>query len=326
MAKKHPLPFPVCQASTPGAPRDPIPNYIPAYTINLLAGASGVGKTAFCASTLAVNFRDNRPVFGHATSPLPAIGVINADRGWTTGAGEWFRRAGYSDVRYYSMADDPSFDPRRLRRKWDRPQLLIEFISRLQLPPESLVFVDPISLFLGGNLLDYDACACACHEIRKFQREAKLTSIATAHSSKLKTDQKERYARLQDRILGSTALLGYSDTQMYLASPEETDQPYYTFLLHSHLAPAEFYQLSRDEQGLFVNYAPADEGNCTRLLLLFPLDETPVEFKDLVQVAAGIPLSRATVARVLELLLARGRITRVKHGVYRRLTLDMGVL
>jgi hypothetical protein len=265
-----------------------------------------------------VKFRDNKPIFGHQPSQLPAIGIINADRGWDTGAGEWFRRVGFADVRAYSMADDPSFDPRRLRRKFDRPALLMEFIAKLKLPHESLVFIDPISLFLGGNLLDYDTCACACHEIRKFQKEQKLHSIATAHSSKLKTDQKDRYARLQDRILGSTALLGYSDTQMYLASPDETGQPYYTFLLHSHLAPAEFYQLQRDEQGLFVPYAGDDEGNCSRVLLLFPDDGTPVPFKSLCQLAAAIPLSVATLKRVLAVLVERWRIEKVKHGVYAR--------
>jgi AAA domain len=332
MAKKIAPDDPTCQPGNPPTPvlefpkavpplppRHPLPRYLQSYTLNLLAGASGVGKTALCAGSLAVNFRDNTPVFGHQPSPLPAIGVINADRDWESGAGEWFSRAGFSDIRYYSMADDPLFDPRRLRRKFDRPSLLMEFAGKLKLPPESLLFVDPISLFLGGNLLDYDTCACCCHEIRKWQREVKLTSVATAHSSKLKADQKDRYARLQDRILGSTALLGYSDTQMYLASPEETGEPYYTFLLHSHMAPAEFFKLSRDEQGLFVPYSGDDEGNCSRVLLLFPDDETPVAVKTLVGHAAAIPLSRATLYRVLAVLVERERIEKYGHGQYRRL-------
>jgi GTPase SAR1 family protein len=331
MPKERAPEDPSCQVGKPASPviefpkavppppsRHPIPGYIHAYTINLLAGASGVGKSALLASLMAVKFRDALPIFGHPTTKLPAIGVINADRDWESGAGEWFRRAGFSDIRYYSMADDPTFDPRRLRRKFDRPQLLIEFIGKLQLPKDSLVFVDPISLFLGGNLLDYDTCACACHEIRKFLKDAKITSIDTAHSSKLKADQKDRYARLQDRILGSTALLGYSDTQMYLAAPEETGEPFYTFLLHSHLAPAEFHQLARDEQGLFVPYATSDEGNCTRVLLLFPDDGTHVAFADLAKLANALPLSIATLKRVIDVLITRHRVTRVKHGVYQR--------
>ena len=78
-----------------------------------------MGKTALLAS-LARAFRDNRPIFGHQPAPLPAVGVINADRGWARGAGVWFTRAGFADVRYYSMADDPTFDARTLRRRFER--------------------------------------------------------------------------------------------------------------------------------------------------------------------------------------------------------------
>ena len=43
----------------------------------------------------------------------------------------------------------------------------------------------------GGNLLDYDTCAVACHEIRGILRTRGLTLVATAHASKLKADPKE---------------------------------------------------------------------------------------------------------------------------------------
>ena len=55
---------------------DPIPRIIPAYGISLLAGAPNVGKTALLAS-MARSFRDNRLIFGHQPSVVPAIGVIN---------------------------------------------------------------------------------------------------------------------------------------------------------------------------------------------------------------------------------------------------------
>jgi len=299
---------------------DLIRDRLVARGINLFAGASGVGKTAFL-STLVRNLRDGRLILGHQPRPVPAIGVINGDRGWDRGAGEWYRRAGVTEIKHYSMQDDRSFDVKRLRRKWDRPQLLFEMVGKLALPRGSALIVDPISLFLGGNLLDYDACACACMEIHRFLDEFDFTAICTAHSAKLKADKQERYLRMQDQILGSTALLGYTDSQMYLASPEETGKPYYTFLLHSHLAPPEFHALERDEQGLFVPYSGADEGNCTRVLALFPDDATEVSAKVLVELAEGIPLSRATLYRVLEVLLERERIAKAGHGTYRRIVL-----
>lgn len=296
---------------------DPLPNIIPAYGISLLAGAPNAGKTALLAS-LACQFRDALPIFGHQPLVLPAIGVVNADRSWARGAGVWFARAGFADVRYYSMADDPSFDPRSLRRRYERTQRLTEFIDRLQLPPESLLFVDPIGLFLGGNLLDYDSCAVACHEIRAALAVRKLTLIASAHSSKLKADKRDRYTKLTDQILGSTAIYGFSDTQMFLASPEETGKPYFTFLWHSHLAPPELFELMRDERGLFVPYDAADQGNCGRVLMLFPQDGSEISLRALRTAAEAIPVSRPTLHRVLQVLLDRQRIVKLRHGVYCR--------
>ena len=300
---------------------DPLPNIIPFGGISLLAGCSGIGKTALMA-TLARNFRDNRPIFGHQPSVLPGIGVVNVDRNWARGgAGLWFERAGYADVKHYSMIDDVTFNSRCLRKKFERTQRLAEFFDRLELPPGSLIFVDPIGMFLGGNLLSYDDCAVSCCEIREALRARSFTVLATAHAGKLKSDRKERYLRLQDSVLGSTAIFGFSDTQLYLASPEETGEPYYTFMWNSHMAKPEVFYLQRDEQGLFVPYDGADQGNCGRVLLLFPDDGAEVEWKTLKGYASSIPLSEATLKRVLGVLIDRGRVEKPRHRFYRKLPL-----
>jgi len=125
--------------------------------------------------------------------------------------------------------------------------------------------------------------------------------------------------RLQDQILGSTAIFGFSDTQMYLASPEEIGERYYAFLWHPHGARPETFHLSRDERGLFVPYAgTSDEGNCERVLALIPEDGAEISFVELRRVALAVPLSSATLKRVLQTLIERERIVRVRHGSYRR--------
>lgn len=299
---------------------DPLPRIIPAGGISLLAGAPNVGKTALLA-TLLRQLRDGKLVFGHQPNPVTAIGLITADRGWLRGAGEWFKRIGYGDILHYSMVDDAEFDPRSLRRRFERTQRLADFTDRLKLPAGALLCVDPVSLFLGGNLNDYDGCAIACHEIRAMLRDRALTMMGTAHSAKLRADKRDRYLRLQDQILGSTAIFGFSDTQMYLASPEEINKPYYAFLWHPHAAPCETFRLERDEQGLFVPYAGADQGNCARLLALLPEDGAEQPLPALLELAEALPLSRATVYRVLETLIERERVVKVRVGVYRRLVI-----
>jgi hypothetical protein len=298
---------------------DLLPNIIPYRSVSLLSGAAGLGKTALLAG-IAKAFRDGTPIFGHQPNPVAEIGIIIADRGWDRGARVWFDRAGFPEIKRYSMPDDLTFDPRCLRKKFERTARLGEFIDKLRMPERSLLFVDPIGLFLGGNLLDYDACAVACHEIRVLLRNRGLTLVATAHSGKLKADKNERYSRLQDQILGSTALLGFSDTQMVLASPEETGQRHYTFMWLSHLAPPETFLLERNSEGIFaladVDGAGVDSSH--RILALFPPDGSETTLGQLTTLAEAIPLTMKTVQRALAQLIAEGRVEKVRRGYYRR--------
>lgn len=298
--------------------QSPLPKILPPGGISILAGAPNVGKTALMAGLLR-DLRDGRPIFGRTSIAPPAIGYLNADRSWANGSGIWFERVGYPEIHQYSMVDDPQFNPKRLRKKHERTDILASFIDSLQLPPGALICVDPIALFLGGNLLDYDSCAVACMEIRTYLRLRQYTMLATAHSAKIKADKKERYMRLQDQVLGSTAISGFTDTMMYLASPQEMGKPYFQFLWHPHSSPAEVFQLEQDEQGLFQPYSGADEGNQARVLTLFPTDGSVITLAILCELAEQYPLSRATVKRVLEALIDVGKVTKVAYGLYSRI-------
>lgn len=307
--------LPPCQDLIPYA--DPVPHILPKGGISLLAGAPNVGKTALVASFLR-DLRDGRLVFGRQANPVAGIGYINADRSWGKGSGAWFGLVGFPDIPQYTMSDDTTFNPKRLRKKHERTDILASFIDGLKLPPHSLICVDPIALFLGGNLLDYDSCAVACLEIRAYLRSRDYTLLATAHAAKIKADKKERYLRLQDQVLGSTAISGFTDTMMYLASPQETGKPYFSFVVHPHSAKPDVFQLEQGDDGLFQPYSGADSANQTKVLALFPEDGSVIAFAVLVELADQYPLSRGTVKRVLDELIDVGKVAKVAHGIYAR--------
>lgn len=300
---------PACQV-----PDDILPHFLPGGGISILAGAPNVGKTALVA-TLLRDIAAGRTVFGHQPRAGVSIGYVNTDRSWAKGAGLWLQRAGVELV-HYSLADDASFNPKRLRRKFERVDVLASLIDSLKLPPDSLVNVDPVSIFLGGNLLDYDACMCACLELRAYLRERRYTLLGLAHSGKLKADKGDRYVRVTDQILGSTAIAGFSDAILYLASPEELAKSYYQLAWHPHGAKAEIYKLERDEQGLFTPYMGVDDANKRRVLQVLPFLPDALALGAIVEAAQQFPLSRATVKRVLEALIDDNLIQKARFGQY----------
>lgn len=295
---------------------DPIPGIIHFSSLNILAGSSGVGKTCLM-SWMLTKFRDGTPLFGQPVHTPTKIGYLCADRGWM-GARYWLTKAGYGDIAFYSLADDPKFTPTRLRNKNQLTAILSESFDLLSLPPGALVVVDPLALFMGGSPNDYHAVAVACLEIRRLLTARQITLLGLAHASKQRADKKDRYLRLQDRILGSAANLGYADTQMYLAAPEETGEKFYTFLWHPHTAPAQHFPLGRDKDGMFVPWAEsiqaAEEGS---ILANIPEDGSEVTYQLLTQVAG---VAQSTLFRKLNEMISEGLIERspTNAGAYRR--------
>lgn len=306
----------------------PLPRILDTPSLNMLAGASGIGKTALIAS-IACRFRDGAKLFGHQITAPPAVGYLSADRGGAS-ARLWFDAAGYPDIPQYSLVDDAGFDIKQLMGKYGGADLLAYCIDQVQLPPGSLLFIDPIALFVGSNLLDYRAVAIACISIQRWLTKHPYCLIGVCHTSKQKGDAKDRYLRPQDRILGTGALLGYTSTQMYLMAPEESgsEDGCHTFLWNPHHAREESFQMKKGPEGLFVideAQVPLStelEADLMALLMLFPPADRAISTAQLVKmlntdVGHG-PLPQRTLTRRLRTLEERRYIWQPRKGLWAR--------
>lgn len=313
-------------------PPDPLPPVLLGASINLLAGAPGTGKSTFLA-WMSRQVQDRTPLWGRQWGPIPWHGIICADRSWQRSTSMWFTLEGMEQLPAYSLQDDRGFRKGRLRRRDQRIGVFEHALDALaplpgkQYPLGSLVYVDPLAIFLGGNLLDYDTCAVACSELREICLDRGLTIIGTAHASKQRNDPKDRYLRLQDRILGSTALFGYTDTQMYIASPEEVGKPYYGFLWHPHHAPPATFKFLRGPDGRFKPDGvvedkappaglPSEEAPSFPEWLQDALSSGPKSTSELIMIAQANSTSRATLNRLLQALQGAGTICKPRHGQY----------
>lgn len=298
----------------------PLEPVLLAGSVNLLAGTSGVGKTAFLAF-LAKQLQHQAPVFGvePSLSSPPYQAYIGTNRSWKHSSSKWFNLEGVT-LPHYSLVDDAAFKKRRMRGKADRLAVLTECLHKVSpdgksFPPGALVYVDSLALFLGGNLLDSDAVAVALLEVRELCQDlGHVSLIGTMDASKPKSDKKQGYARLQDHILGSTSLYTYSDTQMFLAAPEELKTKTYTFLWAPHHSKPRTLALSRDDAGRFLSEETT--AIVAASWIVGALAGGPLRFVELFKLAVERDLSRKTLQRQLDLEIDSGRVRKVSHGTY----------
>jgi len=301
----------------------PLPPILLARSVNLLAGSSGAGKTALLAF-LARQLRDGHGVLSAPAPSAPPFQAYigGADKSWEHSSSKWFGLEGV-ELPHYALSDDRTFQKRRLRTKTDRIAILHECLCKVapnatSFPRGSVVYLDPGTLFLGGNLLDYDACAVACAEIRELcQQMGDLCLVATVHAGKVKSDKKQGYARLQDQILGSAGLFGYSDTQMFLASPQEMRAKTATFLWSPHHAQEEVFQLGRGKTGRFLSVEDTELEAASWIVKVLALaPESALQFVDLLKEAIDRNLSKSSLHRLLDREIEAGRVRKVGHGKY----------
>ena len=305
---------------------DPIPGIIPFGTITVFAGAPGVGKTTMLIDWIA-RWLDGRPIWGQATTKPTAICYLAADRGWTNNQ-LLLTRIGYPTIPHYSLADDPNFDLKELMQPFNALDLFHRALDVCNdgtpPPPGALVIVDPASpVFVAGNQNAARDVARTLLGMLREVHQRQITLIITAHFGKQTGDKTARYTRPQDRIAGSFAFSGFSDTQMYLVEPELPDTPYYTFGWNPRLSPPQEFPCTRDvNTGLFIPYDKIkDDLTAGQVLECIDMD-APVAVSIIRERALQQGHSRATVTRALTKLLDDRLIARLGRGRYQRARLN----
>lgn len=306
----------------------PIPTYMPAWQPHLLSGPSGVGKTCFCA-WWATRLRDGDPIFGKPTNPLPWIGMITTDREQEDTL-LWYEIAGWPTIPRYSAVDAyDEFNYFRIKNPEIALSKLTTIIDHMQVPPNGLLILDPISMWAGGDLNKYDRVMPAMGALSQLCLRRKLTILGIAHTGKQRADPTANYARAQDKILGSMALLGSSGTQMALEGPTQTGfDGQWRFSWTPHHAPAEEYLLERDQHtGLFIPVAAdtaaldlpaAEHDQLLALIELLPIVDPLATGDWLGRACFAYELSRPTFFRRAKRAADLGLVEKLAHGQYRR--------
>lgn len=242
----------------------PIPILLPGGGVTILSGATGIGKTAFVAQIVKAVLDGEGEILGCPVFPTAKkVGIIVTDRDWAE-AHHWYTKHGVvKGPRFtaYCLQDDYGVKWVRFTDAREHRTLFNEALDLLDLPPQSLVVVDPISPFLGSNLNDYSKTFAAIGPLNQALKKRQLTALGLHHVMKMKKDPNNRHVRPQDRILGSTAIASFTNTQIYLMGPEENEKPnterWYTIGFVPHNSQGRELRFSRDADGRFIPYVAA---------------------------------------------------------------------
>ncbi len=303
---------------------DPISGILPFGSICTLSGETGVGKNALLSEWVA-RFQTGRSICHHPTSPPTAIGMIAGDRRWRT-AKTWLDVAGCLPILHVSLRDDPTFPWAKLRNNADVTKVFGRVLDQLALPPGGLLIIDPLALFLPGKVNDYKDMAIGLGVLDQVLYPRQLTTLGIFHQSKQSSDPSRGYNRPQDRILGSAAQIGFSDTSMFLMSPSELSIDYYGFGWVPHNAPPETFEFTRDKSGLFIPFTgmlddspDVELDRPSQLFLLIPDDKEGIDRAELVeQGVEKFGVTPVTIYRDIAKLKERRLIELFASRVFRR--------
>jgi RecA-family ATPase len=292
---------------------DIIDAILPSHEVSILAGASGAGKTTLIMQVLCA-LQANVPVWGHAAQPNLRLGYIAADRSWRS----YQKTAALSNldlepVHVRTLVDDPTVNLRDFERS---PIDELERLISTMLPVD-LIVVDPLVVFLGVDTNKYHLNAARLIRLNKLCLANKITLLGTHHATKARSDYS--FKRAQDRISGTSALLGFTSTQLFLASPQETgrEDNCYEWHIISHHAPSKILLLTR-ENGKFEyvgEESTAPQPLEDRLLGLFFQQDAPLTRQD-IQAALRPYASRATIDRLLANSVSSKILARDGYGSY----------
>lgn len=292
---------------------DPLPPYITGGSVNLVIGNQRAGKTRLLAYLLR-RWYAGLPILGAQPQVVPAHGFLSASRSFQRTVAP--QMAGLP-LRTFCLVDNAGFDFALLKKKGARVEALERCLNHLDLPRGSVLWVDPLLLFLGGSPMDFDGCALACLEIRKVLAARGLTLVGTMLSAKSKGDDQELYPRLVDRIVGTVSQLAFADSALYLATPDELKKAgVYTLQAITGDTPVVEHALVLTAAGTFED-APAG-AEFEPVLSLVPADGTPVRVSDLRRILVPRVMSRATLFRALKVLLDQAVLHKPEYGAVAR--------
>jgi hypothetical protein len=263
---------------------------------------------------------DGRTIWGKPTNKPNGIYYLAADRGWETYE-RILARLGTTELPLHplSVADLYGGDANLqglLKESKHGHEAFLYCFNKMQVPAGAHLIVEPFTLFVQGDINKMRDVIISLLKLRALCQSAQINITASLHFAKQR--QEATYLRHQDKIAGSTAFAGYTDTQIVLVPPSGPKEPWYTLGWNPRDSEPEEFKATRDDRGLFVPYLVAFGEAEQRVYAFIPAPPESITRAQIIERSEdlGIPIHSATLDRALRSLLELQRIVRLDRGTY----------
>jgi AAA domain len=299
-----------------------IQDILPQREIHFVAGPSGAGKTTWLFQMLG-DWSRGLPVFGKTSYPVP-VAYISCDRSLDT-----TQRTIERATRGIGL-DLPIFCANHMKLKLHGGKS-VENLHRIVrtkceqegLPPRRLLIYDGFaSLCPDGKISDYNTVSTWLGDLADYCRDMDLTIIGLVHSTK--TKKGEEFANPRQKILGSVAFAGFSETVFCVEpkSPEDpNDSRRYLYVLPRNSKEQRFL-MAFDDAGRLVERSEGGSGEEGMDFVLESFLTPGREFgtREFVAWAIRKNVPERTAERYLVRAVDRGEVRKLSQGKYRART------
>lgn len=223
-----------------------IDDILPAREFHLWGGSSGSGKSSICLKLLE-NFDKGLDIFGHKSHPVPFVYVV----------GDRSKAGTYRTMERLGI--DPKSFPLMIAPVGSTTINGILDKVRKDFPHAKLIVIEGIAGFVPGNdINNYGVVATFCVGVTSYCTKHDVTVLGIVHSPKQK--EKDRYNNPRDKVMGSGAWGGYTETLFFVeaADPEKANAAR-KFSIHPRNAPEQYYDMEW-QSGLLVEVKKAKAG------------------------------------------------------------------
>jgi len=288
-------------------PKYLVDQIFPAHEVHIIAGASGSGKTTLIFQLLD-DLIDGKLIFGEHSHPV--------------------------DVAYVAIDRSEAAIQRTLERVNPRHKVLamsvisdkidtnLDVIINKVLSRQSrtkLVVLDGIAKLVPKcDLKDYGKVSDFLMQCTRLCEARKLTILGAGHNAKVKRG--EEYQNPRERVLGSAAWGGFSETVIDITAPnpDDPDDPSRTIAILTHNSRPKKLAYTFNDDGRLVPVEDYNEYLELDIWLVSLGRGVEFDTRALHQVATQKQIPERSMWRWVADCIEKSKLEKIKRGAYRR--------